>query len=62
MHEKFKNKWYVRHDFNPEPMPKDWDIYHYSYMEQLGNCFDSREDAAAFSNKIRAMLNAPAVE
>lgn len=62
MDEKYKNKWYVREDFRPEQFQSKWSNSFCVEMEKLGNCFDTREQAAALANSIRALINAPAVQ
>jgi hypothetical protein len=59
--EDYSNKWYVREDFRPEPFYKNWDPEFCKQMQQIGNCFDTREEAMSMSNKIRELFGAPSI-
>ncbi len=48
--EGYSNKWYVREDFRPEPFKITWDPEFCKQMQQIGNCFDTREGGMSMSN------------
>lgn len=57
----FNEKWFVREDFLPEQFPERWTCGFCIKMKEVGNCFDNREEAVAFANSIRSLINAPAI-
>jgi hypothetical protein len=55
------HKWYVRHDFCPELIPKNWELNHYKYMVSIGNVFTTKDECVNMCNEIRTLFNAPLI-
>lgn len=52
----FKEKWYIREDLFPEPFNLDRSVGNCNIMYQVGNCFDTKEQALVKCNAIRVLL------
>lgn len=55
----FAGKWYIREDFNEEPFEGrpgwfGWDFM--NYLREIGNCFNTREEAREMANRMRLIL------
>lgn len=58
----FKEKYYIREDLFPEPFDVvKRGIHNCNIMKQLGNCFDSKDQALQKCNAIRILLSVPTI-
>ena len=55
-----EQRWYVREDLYPEPC-KEWHPFFTEKMIEIGNYFNTREEAKQKANVLRRMFKAPLI-
>jgi hypothetical protein len=56
-YDRYGHKWYICHDTCVRMIPDTWDVNHFRVMEEeLGNVFETREEAMTVAEEIRLLL------
>ena len=56
-YDRYGHKWYICHDTCVRMIPDTWDKSHFRCMQELGNVFDTRENAMQVAEEIRIIYN-----